>query len=114
MAATTKGDQIQDMSEVLQTICLSNLDEAPARRRAREAIKDIQLAIDHCLFRVMCLIFLFFAYPICLNPEKRNIYIVTVCFRCPFCAFLPTPLIPFKGKRTCDLIFAVKDNELQL
>ena len=36
----------------LQTIFLSNLDEAPARRRAREAFKDIQLAIDHCLFRV--------------------------------------------------------------
>jgi len=36
----------------LQTIFLSNLDEAPARRRAREAFKDIQLTIDHCLFRV--------------------------------------------------------------
>ncbi|RDX82462.1 Caffeoylshikimate esterase [Mucuna pruriens] len=51
MAATTKED-IQDMSEELQTIFLSNLDEAPARRRAREAFKDIQLAIDHCLFRL--------------------------------------------------------------
>nr|KYP69701.1 Monoglyceride lipase [Cajanus cajan] len=53
MAATTK-EEIQDiMSEELQTIFLSNLDEAPARRRAREAFKDVQFSIDHCLFRVM-------------------------------------------------------------
>lgn len=51
MAATIK-EEIQDMSEELQTIYLSNMDEAPARRRAREAFKDTQLAIDHCLFRV--------------------------------------------------------------
>ncbi|KAG5134331.1 hypothetical protein JHK82_025519 [Glycine max] len=53
-AITTKEQQVvvNYMSEELQTIFLSNLDEAPARRRAREAFKDIQLAIDHCLFRV--------------------------------------------------------------
>ncbi|XP_027357384.1 caffeoylshikimate esterase-like [Abrus precatorius] len=43
MASITKDD--------LETIYFSNMDEAPARRRAREAFKDIQLAIDHCLFR---------------------------------------------------------------
>ncbi|KAG4991999.1 hypothetical protein JHK87_025456 [Glycine soja] len=53
-AITTKEQQVvvNYMSEELQTIFLSNLDEAPARRRAREAFKDIQLAIDHCLFRL--------------------------------------------------------------
>ncbi|XP_028800154.1 caffeoylshikimate esterase [Neltuma alba] len=40
------------MSEDLQSILRSNLDEAPARRRAREAFKHIQLALDHCLFRL--------------------------------------------------------------
>jgi len=28
------------------------LDEAPERRRVREAFKDVQLSIDHCLFKV--------------------------------------------------------------
>ncbi|KAL2896171.1 Caffeoylshikimate esterase [Bienertia sinuspersici] len=28
------------------------MDEAPARRRAREAFKDTQLSIDHCLFKI--------------------------------------------------------------
>ncbi|TKY44714.1 Monoglyceride lipase [Spatholobus suberectus] len=51
MAGTTT-EELQYMSEELQTIFLSNLDEAPARRRAREAFKDIQFAIDHCLFRL--------------------------------------------------------------
>jgi len=45
--------EIEGMSEELQNIYLSNMDEAPARRLAREAFKDIQLAIDHCLFQVI-------------------------------------------------------------
>ncbi|XP_039682553.1 caffeoylshikimate esterase isoform X3 [Medicago truncatula] len=44
--------EIEGMSEELQNIYLSNMDEAPARRLAREAFKDIQLAIDHCLFQL--------------------------------------------------------------
>jgi acylglycerol lipase len=28
------------------------LDQAPERRRVREAFKDVQLSIDHCLFKV--------------------------------------------------------------
>lgn len=51
MAEISKGE-MQDFEE-LQDIYMSNMDEAPARRRAREAFKHIQLAIDHCLFRVM-------------------------------------------------------------
>uniref|UniRef100_A0A8R7UJX7 Uncharacterized protein n=1 Tax=Triticum urartu TaxID=4572 RepID=A0A8R7UJX7_TRIUA len=27
------------------------LDQAPERRRVREAFKDVQLSIDHCLFK---------------------------------------------------------------
>ncbi|OIW16013.1 hypothetical protein TanjilG_04548 [Lupinus angustifolius] len=51
MAAATE-EEIQDMSEELQTIYLSNMDEAPARRRAREAFKHVQFVIDHCLFKL--------------------------------------------------------------
>lgn len=35
----------------LQRIRAANMDEAPARRKAREAFKDIQLGIDHILFK---------------------------------------------------------------
>ena len=43
---------IKEMSNELQSILRSNLDEAPARRQAREAFKHTQLALDHYLFRV--------------------------------------------------------------
>jgi hypothetical protein len=52
--------EIGEMNEELQSIYLSNLDEAPARRLAREVFKDIQLNIDHCLFKVIYLNFLCF------------------------------------------------------
>ncbi|PKI75627.1 hypothetical protein CRG98_004028 [Punica granatum] len=32
----------------------ANMDQAPERRRAREAFKDIQLGIDHILFKTPC------------------------------------------------------------
>lgn len=38
--------------EELKKIIDANMDEAPARRRAREAFKDIQLRIDHFLFKI--------------------------------------------------------------
>ena len=45
----------------LQKILDANMDAAPARRRAREAFKDIQLGIDHILFKVsLCFSFFFF------------------------------------------------------
>ena len=31
----------------------ANLDQADERRRVREAFKDVQLGIDHCLFKVI-------------------------------------------------------------
>jgi len=55
--------EIEGMSEELQNIYLSNMDEAPARRLAREAFKDIQLAIDHCLFQVIYFL-------ICFNTKE--------------------------------------------
>ncbi|XP_021634703.1 caffeoylshikimate esterase isoform X3 [Manihot esculenta] len=39
------------VSNELLKILDANMDEAPARRRAREAFKDIQLGIDHILFK---------------------------------------------------------------
>ncbi|XP_061359261.1 caffeoylshikimate esterase isoform X2 [Gastrolobium bilobum] len=38
----------------LQKILDANMDEVSSRRRAREAIKDIQLGIDHILFKAPC------------------------------------------------------------
>lgn len=38
----------------------AKMDEVPARRQAREAFKDIQLGIDHILFKVfVSLLFVF-------------------------------------------------------
>ncbi|KAF3444170.1 hypothetical protein FNV43_RR13860 [Rhamnella rubrinervis] len=39
------------VDEELQKLLDANMDQAPARRRAREAFKDIQLGIDHILFK---------------------------------------------------------------
>ncbi|KAI4350901.1 hypothetical protein L6164_005306 [Bauhinia variegata] len=52
MAEITKERGIQDLSEELLNIYNSNMDEAPARRRVREAFKNIQFTIDHCLFQI--------------------------------------------------------------
>ncbi|KAJ1391428.1 Serine aminopeptidase, S33 [Sesbania bispinosa] len=38
----------------LQQILDANMDQVSARRRAREAFKDIQLGIDHILFKTPC------------------------------------------------------------
>ncbi|XP_062107364.1 caffeoylshikimate esterase isoform X1 [Humulus lupulus] len=43
--------RLQGVDEEMQKLLDSNMDEAPARRRAREAFKDIQLGIDHILFK---------------------------------------------------------------
>ncbi|KAL5809880.1 hypothetical protein ACOSQ4_026448 [Xanthoceras sorbifolium] len=50
MAAPVK---LEGVSEELQKILDAKMDEAPARRRARESFKDIQLNIDHILFKTM-------------------------------------------------------------
>ncbi|KAM6546480.1 hypothetical protein CsatB_027216 [Cannabis sativa] len=43
--------RLQGVDDEMQKLLDSNMDEAPARRRAREAFKDIQLGIDHILFK---------------------------------------------------------------
>lgn len=37
----------------LQKVLEANMDELPARKRARDSFKDIQLGIDHILFKVL-------------------------------------------------------------
>jgi acylglycerol lipase len=52
-----------EIDDELRKIIDANMDEVPARKRAREAFKDIQLGIDHILFKV-----LFFE-----KQKKRNL-----------------------------------------
>ncbi|XP_054783494.1 caffeoylshikimate esterase-like isoform X2 [Prosopis cineraria] len=42
------------VDDELQRILDANMDEVPARRRAREAFKHFQLGIDHMLFKTPC------------------------------------------------------------
>ncbi|OMO80229.1 Alpha/beta hydrolase-1 [Corchorus capsularis] len=46
-----KPVRLKGVDDELQKILDANMDEAPARRRAREAFKSIQLGIDHILFK---------------------------------------------------------------
>ncbi|KAL2335275.1 hypothetical protein Fmac_016488 [Flemingia macrophylla] len=45
---------IPGVSAELQKILGAKMDEVDARRRAREAFKDVQLGIDHILFKTPC------------------------------------------------------------
>ena len=63
-----KGEGIKKLSRMkrlpgvddeLQKILDAKMDEVPARRQAREAFKDIQLGIDHILFKVFMSLLLF-------------------------------------------------------
>lgn len=51
-AAMVKREKLPGVSDELLRIIDGNMDDVRARRRAREAIKDIQLSIDHVLFKV--------------------------------------------------------------
>ncbi|XP_020222244.1 caffeoylshikimate esterase isoform X2 [Cajanus cajan] len=46
--------RIPGVSAELQKILSAKMDEVDARRRAREAFKDVQLGIDHILFKTPC------------------------------------------------------------
>ncbi|KAK6266539.1 hypothetical protein QUC31_017376 [Theobroma cacao] len=46
-----KPVRLKGVDDELQKILDANMDEAPARRRAREAFKKFQLGIDHILFK---------------------------------------------------------------
>lgn len=50
--AMTPPARFQGVDEEVLKLLEANMDHAPARRRAREAFKDIQLSIDHILFKV--------------------------------------------------------------
>lgn len=47
-----KAVKLEGVSEELQKFLDADMDQVGARRRAREAVKDIQLSIDHILFKV--------------------------------------------------------------
>jgi acylglycerol lipase len=47
-----KRSPIDGVSDELNLIASQNLDQAPARRLARSAFVDLQLQLDHCLFKV--------------------------------------------------------------
>ncbi|TMW94505.1 hypothetical protein EJD97_010184 [Solanum chilense] len=47
-----KSVKFEGISEELQKIIDANMDQVAARRLARDAFKDIQLSIDHCLFKM--------------------------------------------------------------
>lgn len=59
-----------DIDDELRQILDANMDEAPARRRARLAFKDIQLGIDHILFKV-----------IDFNFEFIHVFVVLTAFQ---------------------------------
>ncbi|GMY24378.1 caffeoylshikimate esterase isoform X2 [Fagus crenata] len=44
-------EKLAGVDKELKKILEANMDQVPARRRAREAFKDIQLQIDHILFK---------------------------------------------------------------
>jgi len=62
-AMASRPVRFPEIDDELRKIINANMDEVPARKRAREAFKDIQLGIDHILFKV-----LFFE-----KQKKRNL-----------------------------------------
>ncbi|KAI5684283.1 hypothetical protein M9H77_05511 [Catharanthus roseus] len=49
-----KYEKFPGVNDELHKIINANMDEVAARRRAREAFKDVQLSIDHILFKMPC------------------------------------------------------------
>lgn len=43
---------LEGVSDELARMANGCTDQAPQRRKVREAFKDVQLRIDHCLFKV--------------------------------------------------------------
>lgn len=46
--------KVEELTPELQETLNANMDDVKARRRAREAFKDVQLNIDHLLFKTPC------------------------------------------------------------
>ncbi|KAH8483363.1 hypothetical protein H0E87_027957 [Populus deltoides] len=53
-AMASRPVRFPEIDDELRKIINANMDEVPARKRAREAFKDIQLGIDHILFKTPC------------------------------------------------------------
>ncbi|XP_047310812.1 caffeoylshikimate esterase-like [Impatiens glandulifera] len=53
-AATGMNPKFEGITNEVQEILDANMDEAPARRRARDAFSEVQLSIDHYLFKFPC------------------------------------------------------------
>lgn len=52
------------------TLAETDLDQATGRRKIREAFKDVQLSLDHCLLKVFSIflllsLYLFFEFILC-------------------------------------------------
>ena len=61
--------RLAGVDDDLQEILDAEMDEVPARRRAREAFKDIQLGIDHILFKAWlqyCLFIILMLVQLCI------------------------------------------------
>lgn len=53
-AAAAVAMRLEGVDEGLARMAATaNLDQAPERRQLRDAFRDVQLGIDHCLFKVM-------------------------------------------------------------
>lgn len=52
-AVVGKPPKFKGISQEVQEILEADMEKAPARRRAREAFKEVQLSIDFCLFKVL-------------------------------------------------------------
>lgn len=51
--------KIKGLKPELQEILNADMSHVQERRRAREAFKDIQLNLDHLLFKVILICFMF-------------------------------------------------------
>ncbi|KAI4321292.1 hypothetical protein MLD38_034694 [Melastoma candidum] len=64
---TPNKPKLAGISDELQKLLDSNMDKAPARRRVREAFKEIQPGLDHVLFKVLVFV---------LQGERGLLYLV--------------------------------------
>lgn len=70
--AAMKLEGVDD--KLAKMVSMVNLDYAPERRRVREAFKDVQLQIDHPLFKVLGLTLLFYYPNVCALFLSCSIY----------------------------------------
>lgn len=68
--------KLEGVGEELQKMLRKNMDEAPQRRRVREAFKEIQLGIDHYLMKVF--------NGVLIDPINSIDVSMCACLYCPF------------------------------